>query len=349
LQKRIAILGAGIYNIQVYEKLQEAGFYTIAVDGNEAAPAKDSADEFLHLNFTDKELLFAALKEKSVDAIMPINDWGTQSAAYVNAQLGLKGITEKAALASTDKGLMRDTWSVDKIPNPDYFVFCTLEELKSNIETVGFPCVIKPTDSGGSGRGISVLKCEDDLEWAYNFAKPFVRNNRLICEGFVEGIELTIESLSINGEVHILACSDKEKPNLRTRVAMSLNYPAALSIEQKERVYSTVKKAVLSLGIDTGMAHTEVIINGMDIKMVETGARGGGGHIFHTIIEAVSGICTPVALAHTLTDESFRIGQVMERGSVYRFFTVPKGILREVKGMADISTWKGILDIGMIK
>lgn len=349
MQKKIAILGAGIYNIQVYEKLQEAGFYTIAVDGNEAAPAKESADEFLHLNFTDKALLLKALKEKKVDAIMPINDWGTQSAAYVNAQLGLKGITEKAALASTDKGLMRDTWSADKIPNPDYFVFSTLEELKSTIETVGFPCVIKPTDSGGSGRGISVLKSEEDLEWAYEFAKPYVRNNRFICEGFADGTELTIETLSINGEVHVLACSDKEKPNLRTRVAMSLNYPAALNPEQKELVYTTVKKAVLSLGIDIGMAHTEVIINGMDIKMVETGARGGGGHVYHTIIEAVSGISAPAATAHTLTDDTFRIEEIMEHGSVYRFFSVPYGILNSVEGMEEVKEWKGILDIGMIK
>ena len=266
LKKTIAVLGAGIYNIQVYEKLREAGFYAIAIDGNTNAPAKDKADEFLHLNFTDKELLLAAIKEREVDAIMPINDWGTQSAAYVNAKLGLKGITEQAALAATDKGLMRDTWSEHGIPNPGYFVFSTFEELKSKINHVGFPCVVKPTDSGGSGRGISVLKSEEDLKWAYDFAEPYVRNERFICEAFVEGTELTIETLSINGEVHVLACSDKEKPNLRTRVAMSLNYPAALNAAQKDVVYSTVKEAVSVLGIDTGMAHTEVIINGMDIN-----------------------------------------------------------------------------------
>ena len=53
--KKIAILGAGIYNIPVFQILKEAGYYLIAIDGNENAPAKDGADKFIHLNFSKKE------------------------------------------------------------------------------------------------------------------------------------------------------------------------------------------------------------------------------------------------------------------------------------------------------
>ncbi len=347
--KKIAVLGAGIYNIRVYEKLRENGFYTLAIDGNADAPAAKYADEFVHLNFTNKEEVLAYFKNHEVDAIMPINDWGTKTAAYVSEKLGLRGISEEAALAATDKGMMRQTWEKNGIPNPPFFVFATLDELKQGISAIGFPCVIKPTDSGGSGRGISVLKSEEDLEWAFEFAIPYVRNNRLICEGFVNGTELTVETISDNGIVHVLAMSDKEKPDLRTRVATSLNYPAQLTSDQEALVEDTVKKAVGALGIHTGMAHTEVIIDGMQITMVETGARGGGGHIFHTIIEAVSGIAAPVAYAQLLTGDGGFAGPILKRGAVYRFFNPPHGILKEVRGLAEVGEWPGILDIGMIK
>ena len=347
--KKIAVLGAGFYNINVYKKLKEGGFYTIAFDGNKEAPAAEFADEFVNLNFSDKNSLLEYLKSNLVDAIMPINDWGTVSAAYVSEKLGLKGISEQAAIAATDKGIMRDTWSKNGIPNPRYFIFSTLEELKENIHEIGFPCVIKPTDSGGSGRGISVLKSLEDIEWAYDFAKPYVRNNRFICESFFDGVELTIETISIEGEVYVLAMSDKEKPDLKTRVATSLNYPAKLNKKQEALVQETVKKAVKALGIHTGMAHTEVIVNNMEMVMVETGARGGGGHIFHTIIEAVSGINAPVALAKLLTGNFEVPKQILTKGAVYRFFNPPYGILKSVEGIEEVEKMENVLDVGIVK
>jgi biotin carboxylase len=347
--KKIAVLGAGYYNFNVYKKLREGGFYTIAFDGNKDAPAAAYADTFVNLNFSDKNILLDYLKANPVDAIMPINDWGTVSAAFVSKKLGLKGISEQAAIAATDKGIMRDTWSKNGIPNPRYFIFSTLEELKEKIQRIGFPCVIKPTDSGGSGRGISVLKSVEDIEWAYDFAKPYVRNNRFICESFFDGVELTIETISIEGEVYVLAMSDKEKPDLKTRVATSLNYPAKLDKKQEALVQETVKKAIKALGIHTGMAHTEVIINNMELVMVESGARGGGGHIFHTIIEAVSGINAPVAYAKLLTETFDMPTEILKKGAVYRFFNPTYGILKKVIGLEDVKKWNGILDIGILK
>lgn len=347
--KKIAVLGAGLYNIKVFELLRNGGFYTIAFDANPDAPASNFADEFVNIDFSNKSILLEYIKSNSVDGIMPINDWGTVSAAFVCSELGLVGISENSAILATDKGKMRDVWSENNISNPTYFVFGTFEELESKIEKMSFPCVIKPTDSGGSGRGISVLKSIADLKWAYDFAKPYVRNNRFICESFISGTELTIETISIDGEVFVLAMSDKEKPELRTRVATSLNYPAKLNEIQRVLVEETVKKAVKSLGIHTGMAHTEVIINDMDIVMVETGARGGGGHIFHTIIEAVSGINAPLTYARLLTGEKVDLSKIESKGATYRFFNPSHGILKKVEGIEEVKNWENILDIGITK
>ncbi|MDP2175482.1 MAG: ATP-grasp domain-containing protein [Bacteroidota bacterium] len=347
--KKIAVLGASTYNINVYKKLKSEGFYTLAIDGNQFAEAALFADKFIHVDYSDIDKLIAVCQEHKIDAIMPINEWGVMPAAKVVTELGLIGNSEKTALLATDKGLMRQTWKEHKVAGPDFIVFKTLEELKIGLQKIGFPCVVKPTFSGGGGRGISVLKSIEDAEWAFEFALPAVKYGTLICEEFIEGTELTVETISVDGEVFILAMSDKEKPELRTRVATSLNYPANISEEQRIIVEETVKKAVLALGIISGMAHSEVILNGTEVKMVETGARGGGSHIFPLIIEAVSGINTPVVFAHLLTGKKPNLSNIQRNGVVYRFLNPPHGILKEVKGVEEVRNWSGILDVGVTK
>jgi biotin carboxylase len=347
--KKIAVLGASVYNINVYKKLKQGGFYTIAIDGNPKAEAALFADLFIHLDYSDIVKLTSLCKEQKIDAIMPINEWGVMPAAKVVSELGLIGNSEQTALLATDKGLMRQTWKEHNVPGPDFFVFKTLEELKKGLQKIGFPCVVKPTFSGGGGRGISVLKNMEDANWAFDFAIPAVKYGTMICEAFIEGMELTIETISVDGEVFILAISDKEKPELRTRVATSLNYPANISEKQRQVVVETVKKAVLALGINSGMAHSEVILNDLSVKMVETGARGGGSHIFPLIIEAVSGVNTPVVFAQILTGQKPNLKNIQRKGVVYRFFNPPHGILKEVKGIDEVKSWDGILDIGLTK
>lgn len=347
--KKIAVLGAGIYNVHVYEKLRKGGFYTIAIDGNPNAPARNFADEYINLNFVDKYRLLEFLRECNIDGVMPLNDWGTISAAFVTTELGLPGISEDSAFACCDKGMMRTRWDCAKLPNPKFFIFKTIDELKRRIDEIGYPCIIKPTYSGGGGRGISVLKSEKDIKWGYEFAFPYVKNDRFICESFVDGMELTIESISILGKVYILAISDKIKPNLRTRVATSLNYPANLTVVQRSIVENVVKKAIISLGIHTGMAHTEVIIHDDKVTLVECGARGGGSHIFPLIIEAVSGINAPVVCGQLLTGDVPVIEKPKRNGVTYRFFNPRKGILREVRGIEEVRSWENVIDVGMLK
>lgn len=347
--KKIAVLGASTYNINVYKKLKEGGFFSIAIDGNPSAEAASYADKFVHIDYSDIDSLLKLCKNEAVDAIMPINEWGVMPAAKVSNALGLIGNSEKTALLATDKGLMRQTWKENGVNGPDFFVFKTLKELVEGLPSVGFPCVVKPTFSGGGGRGISVLKSIEDAEWAYDFALPAVKYGTMICESFIEGTELTIETISVDGDVFVLAMSDKEKPELRTRVATSLNYPANISEKQRVIVEETVKKAVLSLGIHSGMAHSEVILNGEEVKMVETGARGGGSHIFPLIIEAVSGINTPVVFAQLLTGQKPNLSNIQRKGVVYRFFNPPHGILKKVEGLEEVRKWQGVLDVGVTK
>jgi biotin carboxylase len=348
--KRVLVLGAGLYFKKTLEEVKKGGYYVIGVDRNPDAEGKVVADEFFPVDIVDQEAVLALARDKGIHGIMNLNEFGSRTASYVARALGLNHHEEQTVEATNDKGLMRDVWAAAALSMPRYRYFTNEADVFQHIQYVGYPAILKPADSGGSGRGISVVRSESDLQWAVDFARSYARNGRFILEQFIEGTELTIESFSINGRAHILAMSDKVKPDLRTRVATSLNYPALLADDVREKVEELVRAAVMALGIKNGVGHTEVIVTaGGQPFLVETAARGGGGHIFHTIIEAVSGINAPVLQAKWLTNDMLEIGKIGSNGCCYRFFNPPHGILKAVKNIEAATRIPGVVDLGIAK
>ena len=161
------------------------------------------------------------------------------------------------------------------------------------------PFVIKPTDCGGGGRGISVANSPSEIDQAISHAKRFITNNRMICEEYVEGVEISIDSIVLEGKVYPILLSDKIKADSRYRVATSLHYPAKLTELMKRKIEDIAVKATEALGVSNGVTHIELICDraSKNVKLLEVGIRGGGGHVFSTIMEVVTGIKGPVELA----------------------------------------------------
>ena len=206
--------------------------------------------------------------------------------------------------------------------------------------------VLKPADSGGGGRGVSVVRDETELEWAYAFARKPARNGRVVVERFLEGVELTIEAISHRGDVHPLAISDKIKPPLRTRVASALTYPAALSEQAVAEVRAVTRAAVSSLGLTDGPSHVEMVLTDDGPVLLELGARGGGGHIFSTIVEAVTGVPMVRESARVLVGDEPDLRIRHERGCVYELFAPHSGVIREIVGIEEARAMAGVLDVG---
>jgi biotin carboxylase len=347
---RILILGANRFYGRVMRLLREAGFYVLALDRNPEAAGRREAAEFDAIDIADRESVLAWAASRKIDGVMAVNDFGVRTASYVADTLGLVGMTPEAADRASDKGLMRDCWKRASLAIPEYQVVCDGNGVRRAAAEIGYPCVVKPTDCGGGGRGISVVTSPAELAAAIAACSPYVANRRIVVEAFIAGTEMTVETLSADGEVVVLAMSDKSKPAATTRVATSLNYPAAFSADVLERVETLVKKAVLAVGLTSGMAHTEVIVrDDGEPVLVELGGRGGGGHIFHTIIEAVSGVNAPVEAGRVLTGARVQLPAIQRRGAVYRFFDVPKGILRGYRHLEAARAIPGVLDVDIHK
>lgn len=332
MKKNILILGAGLYNINVIKEIKKIGYKVIAIDRDLNAPGFVYADDYSVIDIVNREAVLKYALEMKIDGIMPINDFGVRTACFVSRKLNLVGNTLSTGICANDKGIMRDLWNSENLSQPKYIIINKdIEDLKIIKDKIKYPLVAKPTDCGGAGRGVSIAKNDKELIDSIELAKPFAKNDRIIIEEFIEGTELTIDALSYKGNASILSISDKEKPVQKYRVATSLNFPAKISHKQRVEVEELVKNAITTIGISNGASHTEVIIDKEGKPyLVEISARGGGGHLFNTIVYENTGLNYPQEFAKILCEEKPNLKIIKNEGVVYRFFNPPIGKIKEI-------------------
>ncbi len=347
--KSLLVLGAGEYSLHVIDEVRAAGYRAVVADRDPSAPGLAVADAPYPTDFADAAALCRLAAAERVDGVLALNEFGVGSAGAVNAALGLRGTTPATARLARDKARMRGRWSRDGLAQPEFRVVTSAEEAGRAAAELGLPLVVKPAGSGGAGRGVSVVREAAELDWAHRFAAEAALDERVIVEQFLDGTEMTIETMSVGGEVHVLAASDKVKPPLRTRVATSLRYPPAITGAALDAAHDLARRAVTSLELADGPGHVELIVTGDGPQLVEMGARGGGGHVFSMAVEAVTGVPFVRESAHVLTGGDADLQIRYTRGCVYLFFVPEHGVIRAIRGVDRARTMPGVLALGMTR
>ena len=68
----------------VIKHAKKLGYYTLAVDGNEAALGFKYADEYAHINIVDKDACLSYAKDKQIDGVLTAaTDFGVLTASYI--------------------------------------------------------------------------------------------------------------------------------------------------------------------------------------------------------------------------------------------------------------------------
>lgn len=348
MKPRLLILGASRPYLRSIETACDFGCWVLALDRNPAAPGLKAADRGEAVDIIDVDGVLRMAKKHKVDGILALNDFGVPTAAKVADELGLPGLSVETSLICTSKELMRRAWQRQRF-NPEYCVVRNLDEALRAVKSLDrFPLVFKPTNSlGGGSRGVSKIDDASQVEAALNFAQSFYSTPEVIIEHCIVGVEHSVETITFNGETHIIMISDKEKTPPPYCVDKSVIYPTSVTGALLENLKDTVREAVKLVGITEGIAHVELCTTDQGSYVFELGARCGGGGTPHPICPWVSGVeelleAVRLALGQPPKD----LGPKWERGCVYRFLTPPKtGKLTAVHGFDEIKKWPGILDI----
>jgi biotin carboxylase len=351
--KKILILGASRYYIRSIEATRRAGYYVIAIDRSPESEGFKAADESYVCDIIDKEGVLQLAKKIGIDAIIPVNDYGVPTAAYVMQRLGIKYISEETAEAATNKEEMRKRWIKDGIPCPKVEVGNTVDEIRTAIEKVGLPCILKPAHGyGGASRGVIVLRERTEIEEAIGFSMSFYADPSTLIESFVESIyEHSAEVLVYNGIPHVIAISDKIKTPLPYRVDKNVLYPSKMfETERINDLKKIISDAVRSIGINIGAAHVELATTQDGFVLFELGARCGGGGTPEPIVHYSTGVNEFVEQVRILAGDK-PVNLIPDRtlGCSYHFITPRPGKIKAIRGIDEISKLSGVLDFEFFK
>lgn len=201
------LLGSGELGKEVAIELMRLGVHVVACDRYDNAPAMQVAHEKIVLNMKDPQALREAIERVKPDYVIPeIEAIATELLMEMEQNEGLHVVpSAKAAFTTMNRKQIR-ALAAEKLnlPTSPYFFAKSLDEVKRNINRVGYPCIIKPVMSS-SGKGQSTIKCEADIEPCWNKACTEGRGGEaeVIVEGFVKfEKEITLLTVSAIDGVH---------------------------------------------------------------------------------------------------------------------------------------------------
>ena len=285
---RIAIIGASYLQLPLVKKASEMGLETHCFAWEDGAICKDFADVFYPISITEKESILDVCRRVNVDAVVTIaSDLAVLTVNYVAEHLGLISNPMQFSEITTNKYQMRKCFMEHQIPSPRFSVTHGL--IPEDIELFRFPVIVKPTDRSGS-RGVEKVNSEKDLKNAIIRACESSFLKEAIVEEFVDGREISVESISFEGTHHVLQVTDKITTGAPFFVELEHHQPSSLPKIVLDRVKMIVLNALDALHIRYGASHAELKINDEgDIRVIEIGARMGGDFIGSDLVKLSTG------------------------------------------------------------
>jgi phosphoribosylglycinamide formyltransferase 2 len=211
---RVLLLGAGELGKEVIIALQRLGVEVIAADRYANAPGQQVAHRAHVLNMADPAALRALIEEVRPHIVVPeIEAIATATLVEIERE-GLAQVipTARAAqLTMNREGIRRLAAEELGLPTSPYRFADSRDELKTAVEVIGLPCVIKPVMSS-SGKGQSKVDRPDELPAAWDYAQSDARVGlgRVIVEGFIkfdyEITQLTVRHRQADGSIGTVFC-----------------------------------------------------------------------------------------------------------------------------------------------
>ncbi|MBU2871145.1 formate-dependent phosphoribosylglycinamide formyltransferase [Colwellia sp. E2M01] len=274
---RVLLLGSGELGKEVAIECQRLGLEVIACDSYPNAPAMQVAHRSHVFNMLDAKALADVINREQPDFVVPeVEAIATDMLVELESQgLNVVPCANATKLTMNREGIRRLAAEELQIKTSPYHFVDSLEALKSAIDDVGLPCVIKPIMSS-SGKGQSVIKSVDDIDKAWQYAQSGGRtgsksnNQRVIVEGFIDfDYEVALLTISAIDGIHFCAPIGHRQEDGDYRESWQ---PQVMSEKALAAAQEAAKKVVTALG-GHGLFGVELFIKGDEIIFNEVSPR----------------------------------------------------------------------------
>jgi len=186
---KIMLLGSGELGKEVAIEANRLGCEVVAVDRYPNAPAMLVAQNSYVVDMKNKDALLEIIRKEKPDFILPEIEALSIEALFEAEKEGFNVIPNAEAVNKTMHRKHIRVFAAEELglKTSKYKFVKTLSELKKAVKKIGIPCVVKPVMSS-SGHGQSIIKSENDIQKAWEFAQEDARGSadELIVEEFVK-------------------------------------------------------------------------------------------------------------------------------------------------------------------
>lgn len=335
--KKIMVIGAGIYQNPLIETAAEYGNVILVAPVVTPEQAK-LAQRVYPCDVRDQDAILDIARAEQIDAVVTDQtDIAVRTVAYVAENMGLPGIGYETAKLFTDKNLMRRRCEELGLPVLPYRTVGTLAEAEAFLQEIGRPAIIKPVDNQGS-RGVQRIENHADLIKKFEEAQTASHSGLVVIEQLASGREFVVEGLTWNHQYRTLICGDTEYFDIPDAYAAKTRiFPTNAPAKLKDLVCARNQAIIEGFGLNHGITHSEFIMDGDEVYLIETAARGGGVFISSDLIPLGSGLRTEhfliqSALGNPEPEMHLSSGQVCG----YMAFFLPDGKVKEINGVDEI-------------
>lgn len=287
--KKLLILGSTTLISVIVSKAKEMGVYTIVTDNREyeKAPAKQIADKYYNLSFSDIDAMKELIKQEQIDGVLTgFTDSYMEYYLKICEETGLPcyGGYEQFMIA-TDKASFKKACLESEVPVIPGMDVKDIEQAKAAAEEIGYPVFLKPADNSGS-RG--VIKCEtrEELKEAFDYAYSFSACKTVILEKYMDCDNVAMSYFISDGYIKLSTLNDRYlyvAPDTGSSITSYAVYPSVYSNRYLEEADAKVKKMLLDHGFSDGMVSLQAFVDDNSFYFCEMCYRPSGGHHFYFI------------------------------------------------------------------
>ena len=270
---KVLLCGSGELGKEVVIALQRLGVEVIACDRYANAPAMHVADRSHVLSMLDGAALRSVIEQERPDYIVPeIEAIATDTLVELESEGFTVIPTAKAAqLTMNREGIRTLAAETLNLPTSAYRFADNYDDFQAAVSVIGFPCIVKPIMSS-SGKGQSMVKTEQDIERAWQYAQEGGRAGagRVIVEGFIDfDYEITLLTVRhIEGTSYCQPIGHRQKDGDYQESWQ----PQAMSVVAREKSEHIAKTITDALG-GRGLFGVELFIKGDDVWFSEVSPR----------------------------------------------------------------------------
>ena len=279
--KTLLIISGGIEAADAARRAKEMGHTVVVSDRDPEAPGFAFADSCLIADVYGPSETAAAAerysrKIRKIDGVICVAADAPLTAATVAQRLRLPGLPIHVAELACDKLAMKKAFRSAGVNVPWFAEVSTPQELQRIAIERGRDLVIKPVDSRGS-RGVQRVALVEDLGRAFLLARSHSPSERVMVEQYLEGPQVSTESIVLDGVCYTPGFSDRNYEYLEKYAPFFIenggDLPSHLSPEIQQKVKDLVGRAASAMGVTHGTVKGDIVVHRGEPYVIELAAR----------------------------------------------------------------------------